>query len=65
MCSVDVLLQPARPPLHNCRCQRHEPRIGLAGFGHDSFLTGVGLLEQARQLGLGLVEADGDGQAQF
>jgi hypothetical protein len=38
--------------------QRHEPRVGLAVLGDDDLLARVHALEQAREVGLGLVDVD-------
>jgi hypothetical protein len=40
------------------RCQRHESGIGLARFGENNFLSGMGLIDQAREVGFGLVHID-------
>jgi len=60
---VDLPFEPAGPALRGHGRQRHEARTGLAGLGQDDFLTCVGLLQQARQMGLRFVDADGDDRA--
>ena len=50
--------QAARLPFAASRRQRYEAGIRSTGFGQDNFLAGVGALQQAREVGLGLVYID-------
>ena len=51
--------------MRNQHLQRHQARIGFAGLGQYDFLTGVRLLQQTRQVGLGFVNIDGDGHREI
>ncbi len=41
-----------------CGLQGHQPGPGFAGFGEQDRFAGVGGIDQARELGLGLVHVD-------